>query len=33
MSEEEKAVYTFCREVHANGRAGDAAFAATVRSS
>jgi 4-carboxymuconolactone decarboxylase len=28
MSEEEKAVYTFCREVHATGRAGDAAFAA-----
>jgi 4-carboxymuconolactone decarboxylase len=28
MSEEEKVVYTFCREVHATGRAGDAAFAA-----
>jgi len=28
LSEEEKAVYTFCREVHATGRAGDAAFAA-----
>lgn len=28
LSEEEKAVYTFCREVHANGKAGDAAFAA-----
>ena len=26
LSEEEKAVYTFCREVHATGRAGDAAF-------
>lgn len=26
MSEEEKAVYAFCREVHATGRAGDAAF-------
>jgi 4-carboxymuconolactone decarboxylase len=28
LSEEEKAVYTFCREVHATGRAGDAIFAA-----
>lgn len=28
LSEEEKAVYTFCKEVHATGRAGDAAFAA-----
>ena len=28
MSDDEKAVYTFCREVHATGRAGDAAFAA-----
>lgn len=28
LSEEEKAVYTFCREVHATGRTGDAAFAA-----
>ena len=28
LSDEEKAVYTFCREVHATGRAGDAAFAA-----
>ncbi len=28
MSEEEKTVYAFCREVHATGRAGDAAFAA-----
>jgi 4-carboxymuconolactone decarboxylase len=28
LSEEEKAVYSFCREVHATGRAGDAAFAA-----
>jgi 4-carboxymuconolactone decarboxylase len=28
LSEEEKAVYAFCREVHATGRAGDAAFAA-----
>ena len=28
LSEEEKAVYTFCREVHATGRAGDAVFAA-----
>ena len=28
MSDEERAVYTFCREVHASGRAGDAAFAA-----
>ncbi|HWM41251.1 MAG TPA: carboxymuconolactone decarboxylase family protein, partial [Burkholderiales bacterium] len=24
LSDEEKAVYTFCREVHATGRAGDA---------
>jgi len=28
MSDEEKAIYTFCREVHATGRAGDAAFSA-----
>jgi len=28
LSDEEKAVYTFCREVHATGRAGDAAFTA-----
>ena len=28
LSDEEKAVYTFCREVHAGGRAGDATFAA-----
>jgi 4-carboxymuconolactone decarboxylase len=28
LTDEEKAVYTFCREVHATGRAGDAAFAA-----
>jgi 4-carboxymuconolactone decarboxylase len=28
LSEEERAVYSFCREVHATGRAGDAAFAA-----
>ena len=28
MSDDEKAVYNFCREVHATGRAGDAAFAA-----
>jgi 4-carboxymuconolactone decarboxylase len=28
LSDEEKAVYTFCKEVHATGRAGDAAFAA-----
>jgi 4-carboxymuconolactone decarboxylase len=28
MSEDEKAVYTFSRETHASGRAGDAAFAA-----
>jgi 4-carboxymuconolactone decarboxylase len=28
LSDEEEAVYTFCREVHATGRAGDAAFAA-----
>ena len=27
LSDEEKAVYTFCREVHATGRASDAAFA------
>ena len=26
MSEDEAAVYRFCREVHANGRAGDASF-------
>jgi len=28
LSEEERALYTFCREVHATGRASDAAFAA-----
>ena len=28
MSEDERAVYAFCREVHASGRAGDRAFAA-----
>jgi 4-carboxymuconolactone decarboxylase len=28
LSGEEKAVYRFCREVHATGRAGDEAFAA-----
>jgi 4-carboxymuconolactone decarboxylase len=28
LSDEEKAVYAFCREIHATGRAGDAAFAA-----
>jgi len=28
MSQDEQAVYTFCREVHATGRAGDAVFAA-----
>ena len=28
MSDEEKAIYTFCREVHATGRAGEAAFSA-----
>ena len=28
LSEEEKDVYNFCRELHATGRAGDAAFAA-----
>ena len=28
MSDEERAVYQFCREVHDSGRAGDAAFAA-----
>ena len=28
LSDEEKAVYTFCKEAHATGRAGDAAFAA-----
>ena len=28
LSEEEKAVYDFCREIHATGRAGDGAFAA-----
>jgi 4-carboxymuconolactone decarboxylase len=27
MLDEEKAVYNFCRELHATGRAGDAAFA------
>lgn len=31
LSEEEKAVYSFCCEVHATGRAGDAAFAAIER--
>ena len=28
LSDEERAVYAFCREVHATGRAGDATFAA-----
>ena len=28
MLDEEKAVYNFCRELHATGRAGDAAFLA-----
>jgi 4-carboxymuconolactone decarboxylase len=28
LSDDEKAVYAFCREVHVAGRAGDAAFAA-----
>ena len=28
LSDEEKAVYAFCRELHATGRAGDAVFAA-----
>jgi len=28
MSDDERAVYTFCRELHASGHAGDAAFAA-----
>ena len=28
MLDEEKAVYNFCRELHATGRAGDAAFTA-----
>jgi len=28
MLDEEKAVYNFCRELHATGRAGDATFAA-----
>ena len=31
MSDEERAVYAFCREVHASGRAGDATFAAIER--
>ena len=31
LSGDEKAVYTFCREVHATGRAGDAAFAEIER--
>ena len=31
MLDEEKAVYNFCRELHATGRAGDAAFAAIQR--
>jgi 4-carboxymuconolactone decarboxylase len=31
LSEEERAVYTFCREAHATGRVGDEAFEA-VRS-
>lgn len=31
MSEDEKAVYTFCREVHASGRAGDDSFAEIER--
>ena len=31
LSDDEKAVYAFCREVHATGRAGDAAFAQIQR--
>jgi 4-carboxymuconolactone decarboxylase len=31
LSEEERAVYAFCRDVHATGRASDAAFAAIER--
>lgn len=31
MSEDEKAVYWFCREVHASGRAGDESFAEIER--
>ncbi len=31
MSEDEKAVYRFCREVHASGRAGDDSFAEIER--
>ena len=31
MLDEEKAVYNFCRELHATGRAGDAAFAEIQR--
>jgi 4-carboxymuconolactone decarboxylase len=31
MSEEEKAVYAFCREVHGTGRAGDGTFAEIER--
>jgi 4-carboxymuconolactone decarboxylase len=31
LSDEEQAVYTFCREVHATGRASDAAFAQIER--
>ena len=30
MSEDEKVVYVFCREAHATGRVGDAAFAAVA---
>ncbi len=30
MSEDEKVVYAFCREAHATGRVGDAAFAAVA---
>jgi len=31
MSQEEKAVYTFCREVHATGQAGDESFKAVEK--
>jgi 4-carboxymuconolactone decarboxylase len=31
LSDDEKAVYAFCREVHATGRASDAAFAQIER--
>jgi 4-carboxymuconolactone decarboxylase len=31
LSEEERAVYAFCRDVHATGRASDAAFAGIER--